>query len=302
MNRSLIIGNRGQDGRLLSEHLLQRGDFVAGIGRGDLDLLDPTAVAGFLRDLAPTHVYYLAAFHQSSQDRQVISDAELFRRSFDTNVHGLVTILEAICRAAPSVRVFYAASSHVFGQPEEMPQTEKTPFRPENIYGISKAAGVEACRYYRNLHGLHVSSGILYNHESPHRKESFVSRKIIKGAVSIARGERQELHLGNLEAAIDWGYAPDFIRAMVSIGESDFASDYIVATGELHTVGEFVETAFQTLGLDWKRHVVVDPQLLTKAQSRLQGDASKLNAKTGWHPSVSFHEMVQLLTFQALHE
>ena len=300
MNRSVIIGHRGQDGRLLGDYLQRRGDFVTGVGHGDLDLLDSAAVSAFLRESAPTHIYYLAAFHHSSEDLQLISDAELFLKSFETHVHGLVTLLEEIRRTALSVQVFYAASSHVFGQPEEVPQTEQTPFRPENIYGISKAAGVEVCRYYRKKHGLHVSCGILYNHESSHRKESFVSRKIIKGAVAIARGERSELQLGNLEAAIDWGYAPDFVRAMVSIAELDSPSDYIVATGELHTVAEFVETAFDTLGLDWEKHVVVNPQLLTKEPLRLQGDISKLNAKTGWHPTVSFHEMVQLLTSQAL--
>jgi GDPmannose 4,6-dehydratase len=300
MNRSVIIGHRGQDGRLLCEYLQRRGDFVTGVGHGDLDLLDSAAVSAFLKESAPTHIYYLAAFHHSSEDLQLISDAELFLKSFETHVHGLVMLLEEIRRAALSVRVFYAASSHVFGQPEEVPQTEKTPFRPKNIYGISKAAGVEVCRYYRKKHGLLVSCGILYNHESSHRKESFVSRKIIKGAVAIARGERSELQLGNLEAAIDWGYAPDFVRAMVSIAELDSPSDYIVATGELHTVAEFVETVFDTLGLDWEKHVVVKPQLLTKEPLRLQGDISKLNAKTGWHPTVSFHEMVQLLTSQAL--
>ena len=302
MNRCVVIGNRGQDGRLLTEYLQARGDPVIGIGRGELDLLNPAAVAEFLKQSDPTHLYYLAAFHHSSEDHQEISDADLFRRSFYTHVQGLVSCLEGIRCVSPSVRLFYAASSHVFGKPDDFPQTEKTPVRPENIYGISKAAGVEACRYYRRRYGLHASCGILYNHESGYRKETFVSRKIIKGALAIARGERKELLLGALDAAIDWGYAPDYVQAMTMIAESDPAEDYIVATGELHTVAEFAEAVFARLGLDWRRYVTVDPLLITKDPSRLLGDASKLREKTGWRPATGFPEMLDLLTAQALHE
>ena len=302
MNRCVVIGSQGQDGRLLTEYLQKRGDIVTGVGRGELDLINPSEVMDFLRTSETSHLYYLPAFHHSSEDRQGISDADLFRRSFETHVQGLVSFLEGIRCVSPATRLFYAASSHVFGKPTDFPQTEKTPFQPENIYGISKAAGVEACRYYRRRYGIYASCGILYNHESGYRKETFVSQKIIKGALAIARGERKELLLGDMDAAIDWGYAPDYVQAMTMITESDTADDYIVATGELHTVSQFVEAVFARLGLDWRRHVVVDPLLITKEPSRLLGDASKLRGKTDWRPTIGFTEMVDLLTTQALHE
>lgn len=302
MKRCVVIGSMGQDGRLLTEYLQKRGDSVIGVGRGELDLLNLAAVMDFLRASDPTHLYYLPAFHHSSEDRQEISDSDLFRRSFDTHVQGLVSFLEGIRSVSPAVRLFYAASSHVFGKTDDFPQTEKTPFQPENIYGISKAAGVEVCRYYRRRYGIHASCGILYNHESGYRKETFVSRKIIKGALAIARGERKELLLGDTDAAIDWGYAPDYVQAMAMIAECDPADDYIVATGELHTVAEFAEAVFTRLGLDWRRYVVVDPLLITKEPSRLLGDASKLRERTGWRPTTGFTETVDQLTTQALHE
>jgi GDPmannose 4,6-dehydratase len=295
MNRCAIIGHKGQDGRILAECLRQEGHIVIGVGRGDLDLLDQMAVEAFLRAECPDHIYYLAAYHHSSEDRLEISDAELFRRSFDTHLHGVVSFLEGIRQVSPTARLFYAASSHVFGRPGDSPQTETTPFSPENIYGISKAAGVEACRFYRRNHRVHASCGILYNHESQYRSEKFVSQKIIQGALAIARGERDRLTLGNLNAAIDWGYAPDFVRAMKHILALDSAGDFIVATGETHTVGEFAELAFSALGLDWRRHVEVNPALLTKTQSLLVGDSTKLKAATGWQPTIDFAKMVMYL-------
>jgi len=295
MNRCVIIGYKGQDGRLLSESLHHEGHEVIGLGRGDLDLLDPKAVLDFLCIKRPDHLYYLAATHHSSEDQVPISDPELFRRSFDLHLHGLVSFLEGIRKGSPDTRLFYAASSHVFGQPKESPQTENTPFHPQNIYGISKVAGVEACRFYRNAYRVHASCGILYNHESSYRAEKFVSQKIIKGALAIARGERDHLTLGNLNASIDWGYAPDFIEAMKQILLLDESGDFIIATGEPHTVGEFVEIAFGELGLNWQQWVKVNPALITKEQSQLVGDSSKLKAATGWQPTLSFTQMVSLL-------
>lgn len=295
MSRCAIIGHKGQDGRLLGESLQQQGHTVIGVGRGDLDLLDVAAVKAFLRTERPDHLYYLAAYHHSSEDRVEISEAELFRLSFDTHLHGLVGCLEGIRQAAPKARLFYAASSHIFGQPEDSPQTELTPFQPQNIYGISKAAGIEACRYYRRTHGTHAACGILYNHESPYRSANFVSQKIIRGALAIARAESDHLTLGNIDAAIDWGYAPDFVEAMTRILALDSAEDFIVATGQTHTVGEFAEQAFAALGLNWRKHVKVNPSLLTKTQSLLVGDSAKLRNATGWQPTIGFSEMVLYL-------
>jgi len=296
MSRSAIIGHKGQDGRILGECLRHAGHAVIGVGRGDLDLSSGDAVESFLREEHPDRIYYLAAYHNSSEARDPIPTAELFRRSFDTHLHGLVSFLEGMRRVLRSARLFYAASSHVFGQPEEdSPQTERTPFRPQTIYGISKAAGVEACRFYRRKHGVHAACGILYNHESAYRAETFVSKKIIRGALAIARGECDRLTLGSLDAAVDWGYAPDYAEAMTRILARDEPDDFIVATGETHTVREFAGLVFDALGLDWRLYVDENPGVIAGTHAALVGDPSKLRAATGWRPTVGFAEMVQLL-------
>ena len=295
MSRCVIIGHNGQDGRLLTESLKKSGHHVIGIGRGDLDLLNAEAVQKFLQKERPDSLYYLAAYHHSSEDLVKISDLELFRHSVEINLQGVISFLEGIRLGSPNTHLFYAASSHIFGQPENSPQTENTPFHPQNVYGISKAAGVEACRYYRRTHGIHASCGILYNHESNYRSEKFVSQKIIRSALAISREESDRLILGDLNAEIDWGYAPDFVEAMIRIVALDKADDFIIATGETHTVIEFVEIAFNELGLNWQSYVEVNSALLTKSQSKLVGDSSKLKAATGWQPTLNFKEMVLLL-------
>jgi GDPmannose 4,6-dehydratase len=303
MNRCAIIGHRGQDGRILSEFLQKRGDRVIGIGRGDLDLTDESAVDAFVKKENPDQIYYLAAFHHSSEDRESMSDAEIFHRSIQVNVSGLIAFLESIKKSANPIRLFYAASSHVFGEATAQPQNEETPFRPTNIYGITKATGIEACRYYREKHGVFTASGILYNHESAFRSVKFVSQKIIRGAVSIFRGQSNSLCLGNLEARIDWGYAPDFIEAMALIIDQSSSDDYVVSTGLSHSVQEFAEKAFSQLGLNWQDHVIVDESLIArKANQLLIGDSSKLRERTLWIPKTSFEDMISIMIKAALHE
>jgi len=303
MSRCAIIGHRGQDGRILSEFLQKRGDRVIGIGRGDLDLTDQTAVDVFLKKEKPDQIYYLAAFHHSSEDRESMSDAEIFHRSIQVHVSGVIAFLESIKKSANPIRLFYAASSHVFGEATVQPQNEETPFRPTNIYGITKAAGIEACRYYREKHGVFASTGILYNHESPFRGTKFVSQKIVLGAVAISRGQSNSLCLGNLEARIDWGYAPDFIEAMALIMNQASSDDYVISTGESHSVREFVERAFSQLGLNWENHVIVDESLIArKAKQMLVGDSSKLRERTHWMPKTSFEDMISIMIKAALHE
>ena len=284
MTTALIVGSAGQDGTLLGEALRGRGTSVRGVTRTSA----MPSLAGV------DEVYYLAAFHHSSED-PLIEPGELFDRSVAVHVTGLVRYLEAIRVQAPRARLFYAASSLIFGEPAESPQTEDTPLRPLCAYGITKTTGLQICRHYRRLHGVYAATGILYNHESPLRAEKFVSKKIVKAAKAIARGERDKLVLGDLSAQIDWGYAPDFVDAMQRILALDAADDFIVATGETHTVQELVELAFAHVGLDWRRHVEENRAVITRPPLVRVGDPSKLARATGWRASTSFPAMVGAL-------
>lgn len=303
MNRCAVIGHKGQDGKILSDLLQNRGGCVIGVGRGDLDLTDLAAVEAFLYKEKPDKIYYLAAFHHSSEDHDDRNDAALFRKSIDVHQVGAISFLEAILKSGNSSRFFYAASSHVFGEPATTPQNEQTPFRPTNIYGITKCAGVEACRFYRRKHGIHASAGILYNHESEFRSSKFVSQKIVRGAVAVSRGKTDFIRLGNLDARTDWGYAPDFVEAMALIMDLPIPDDYVIATGVTHTVREFAEITFTQLGLDWKQHVAVDESLITRKTSELLvGDCAKLRNRTHWLPKTSFKKMISNMIKAALHE
>lgn len=246
----------------------------------------------------PSHVFYLAAHHHSSQDADLAKEAALWKRSVDVQVLGLVNTLEALRLHAPDARLFYAASSHIFGAPADSPQNENTPLIPNNVYGVTKIMGIETCLYYRRQHGLFASVGILYNHESVYRKEKFLSQKIIRGALEIKCGRATQLVLGDLSARVDWGYAPDYIDAMVRILQLPEPGEYVIATGEAHTVQEFVSVVFEHLDLDYKDWVVVDPSIIRKSNTLLIGDAGKLRRETGWTPSLSFPDMVRLLTVQ----
>ena len=295
MSTALVIGAGGQDGRLLTEKLTRDGVRVAGVTRGALDLANPAAVREKVASERPDQIYYLAAHHHSSQDRTP-EPAELFRASFATHVDGLVNVLDAMRLEAPHARLFYAASSHCFGsQPATPLQDDSTPLNPDNVYGITKTAGVHACRFYRAEHGVFASAGFLFNHESPYRRAEFVTTKIIRAAVAITRGSRERLVLGDLSARTDWGWAPDYVDAMTRILALGHPDDFVIATGEPHTVGEFAQLAFAGLGLDWREHVEENPSIITKRKLGLVGDPAKLKAATGWLPTVTFEELVRKL-------
>lgn len=295
MAAALIVGSAGQDGSLLTDQLRARGYAVHGIDLGSGPPLDDAAaIAEHVAAIAPDEVYYLAAYHHSSEDPPV-EPGELFRRSIAVQVTGLVHVLEAVRTRAAKARVFYAGSSLVFGDVAESPQTEATPFRPTDAYGITKTTGIQICLHYRASHGVHASTGILYNHESPLRAPKFLSKKIVNAAWEIKRGTRDKLVLGSLSAEIDMGYAPDFVDAMRRILALDTPDDFIIATGESHSVREFVELAFGQLGLDWQRHVEENRGVITRAPVRRIGNPAKLAAATGWRPTTSFKEMVRTL-------
>lgn len=305
MKKALIIGCKGQDGSLLSEYLIGKEYRVTGIDKDyivndrkeiaqSIDLLNKIEVEALISEVCPDELYYLAACHQSSQDK-VINDLELFEKSFALNVMGLVNVLDALRSSNLLTSVFYASSSLVFGEPDIKPQTEDLPLRPECIYGVTKTSGMHLCYYYRKKYNLNVSVGILYNHESILRPENFLSKKITSSVKRIKAGEQKKIILGDLSALADWGYAPDYVEAMWKILQTGKPETYIVATGQLHSVLDWVTLAFEEVGMDWKEYTIEDKTLITRSRPVLVGNSAKLYLDTGWKPKTSFEEMVKLM-------
>jgi GDPmannose 4,6-dehydratase len=306
--RALITGIGGQDGSYLAELLLEQGYEVFGVVRGsasypnlasirdrveliEADLLDLGSLVRALERTEPGEVYNLAApsFVPVSWE-QPVETAEFA-------AVGCTAMLEAIRAAAPATRFYQATSSEIFGRPEERPQSEETPLRPLTPYGVAKAYAHFITHSYRERYGMHVSSGILYNHESPRRPLEFLPRKVSHAAASISLGLQDSLRLGNLDACRDWGYAGDYVRAMWLMLQQDEPGDYVIATGSLHSVRDLVERAFARVGLDWEEHVEVDESLQRgKAELfDLVGDPTKARERLGWQPQVAFEQLVDLL-------
>lgn len=305
MKKAIIVGNTGQDGTYLSDLLLSKNYELLGIsshsvsgnshGFASLDVLNTGEVGQLTVKVQPDEIYFLAAVHQSSSD-QPIEDGALFQNSLDLNVKAVVNFLEGIRKYAPKAKLFYAASSHVFGNPGISPQDERTPLQPDCIYGITKEAGLRACRFYRENHGVFASVGIFYNHESPIRASKYVSRKIVENAVAIKKKLRSELVLGNLDSQIDWGYAPDYVRAVYGMMQLKQSDDFLISSGSVHTIRDFVEGVFACLDLDWTQFVKINPALITKKQKQnLFGNSTKIRKATGWGPSVDFKGLIKLL-------
>jgi len=306
MKIAIIIGCNGQDGTYLFQKLEKQGYEIIGIGKDvirstlpesiqPVDIVDKKDIYNLLSMYKPDEIYHLAAVHRSSEDIH-FDDAEWFRQSFDVNVCSLINILDGIKKYSEHSRLFYAASSHIFGYPIENVQHEGTTFNPNCIYGITKTTGVHACRFYRENHAIFASVGILYNHESPLRSSKFVSKKIVKAAVAIKNKLQERLIVGNLDANIDWGYAPDYVEAMYRILQLPTPGDFIISSGYSHTVRDFVKGVFEYLDLDWRKYVVEDPRLITKKEKRnLKGDYTKLKSITGWEPTVSFNDLIKII-------
>jgi GDPmannose 4,6-dehydratase len=293
VSTALVTGARGQDGTYLRLLLEERGYEVVGVDRGDVELTDRDAVRALLRETRPRELYNLASatFVPQSWDDPVEA----------ARVSGVAVaaILDAVAAVDPGIRVLQASSAEVFGVPETSPQDESTPRRPTSPYGAAKAFADDLVQVYRAQRGLHASSAILYNHESPLRAPSFLPAKVAHGAKAIAAGTQHELALGNLQARRDWGYAPDYVDAMWRMLQQDAPDDYVIATGEAHTVEELVDAAFRHVGLDWRGHVVVDESLVRPDAALLVGDASKARVRLGWAPTVTFDELVRLLVEEA---
>lgn len=304
MKKAIIIGAKGQDGRILTSYLLNHNYTVLGIDKDSIecsdktpfnlvDILDANSVSFIIKKFLPDEIYYLAAFHHSSENKELMDYSGIWYISFQINVYGLINVLEAI-RAINMqlIKLFYASSCLVYGDAALVPQNEETPFLPNDVYGISKTAGTHVCRLYRKNYGLFVAVGILYNHESLFRSDNFVSQKIIQAALRIKKGEISHFYLGDLSSEIDWGYAPDFVAAMQLILQLDKADDFVIATGQTHMVRDFVGYAFSKLGLDWSNYVREDKLIIKRQRRILRGDFSKLQKMTGWKPSVSFEQMI----------
>ncbi|MBX3448165.1 MAG: GDP-mannose 4,6-dehydratase [Planctomycetaceae bacterium] len=313
MPRALITGITGQDGSYLAEELLERGYEVHGLVRrvaledsrhrlarlhGCLDrlTLHAASLESFaslykaIETVAPDELYHLAA-----QSFVSYSFEDAFS-TFQTNIDGTHFVLEAVRQTHPQCRVYFAGSSEMFGNAAESPQSETTRFSPRSPYGISKVTGYELARNYREAYGMFVSSGILFNHESPRRGFEFVTRKISSHVAGIVHGRTKELRLGNLDAQRDWGFAGDYVQAMWLMLQQSEPRDYVVATGETHTVREFCELAFARANLNWEDYVTTDPNFYRPAEVHtLLGDARKAREELGWAPRVTFQELVDMM-------
>jgi GDPmannose 4,6-dehydratase len=309
VRRALITGIGGQDGSLLAELLLGEGYEVVGLVRPnapryenlaeiearielyEADLLNQTSLAQAVRVARPVEVYNLAApsFVPASWEQPV--------QTAEFAAVGATSLLEALRIVDLNIRFYQASSSEIFGDPDEVPQTEDTPLAPVTPYGVAKAYAHFSARSYRHRYGLFACSGILYNHESPRRPLEFLPRKVAHGAAAVSLGLQEEVVLGDLDARRDWGYAGDYVRAMWLMLQQDEPDDYVVASGETHAVRDLVECAFAHVGLDWREYVRVDPALERGPAElhRLVGDATRARERLGWRPEVNFTELVQLL-------
>ena len=307
--RALITGVTGQDGSYLAEFLLEQGYEVVGMVRRSStlnferishiqdrltlvagDLLDEVSLISLLRDHRPEEVYNLAAqsFVQTSWSQPVLTG--------ETTALGVTRLLDAIRTVDPEIRFYQASSSEMFGKVQEVPQRESTPFYPRSPYGVAKVYGHWITVNYRESYDLHASSGMLFNHESPRRGLEFVTRKVTHGAARIACGLADKLPLGNLDSQRDWGYAADYVRAMWLMLQQDAPDDFVVATGETHSVRELCEHAFSAAGLDWEQHVIIDEKFLRPAEvDLLVGDPSKAHGVLGWQRELDFPGLVTMM-------
>ena len=316
MKKALVTGITGQDGSYLTELLISKGYMVHGIIRrsssfntaridhiyrdlheGEVrmklkygDLTDGSYISNIISDIQPDEVYNLGA----QSHVRVSFDQPIF--TVDVNSLGTLKLLEAIRRTNPKIKYYQASSSEMFGKVMEIPQNEKTPFHPRSPYACAKVFSHYQTVNYREAYNLFACSGILFNHESPRRGETFVTRKITRAATRIKLGLQNKLYLGNLDAKRDWGYAGDYVKAMWLMLQQDEPGDFVICTGECHSIREFLNEAFGLLDLDWQEFVEIDPRYYRPAEvDLLQGDHSKATKLLGWEPEVTFRELVKIM-------
>ncbi len=306
---ALITGITGQDGSYLAEFLLSKGYTVYGLVRRSSvqkfdniahikdhielvqgDLTDQNSLNFVIKEINPDEVYNLGAqsFVPTSWNQPILTA--------DITALGVTRLLEAIRLTNPNIKFYQASSSEMFGKVRETPQNEKTPFYPRSPYGVAKVYGHFITINYRESYNIFACSGILFNHESPRRGLEFVTRKVTHAAARIKLGLQKELKMGNLDAKRDWGFARDYVQAMWLMMQQEKADDYVIATGETHSIRELLEIAFSHVGLDYKNHVVMDPQFLRPAEVELLcGNAAKAEKVLGWKPKVGFKELVEMM-------
>jgi GDPmannose 4,6-dehydratase len=309
MKKALITGITGQDGSYLADLLLEQGYHVYGMmrrsstetseriehlkGKIDIlqaDLLDELSLMSMMEESQPDEIYNLAAmsFVPTSWQQPVLTG--------EFTGIGVVKMLEALRRVCPKAKFYQASSSEMFGKVREVPQTESTPFYPRSPYGVAKAYGHYITVNYRESYDLFAVSGILFNHESPRRGKEFVTRKVTDAAARIKLGLQDELRMGNLDAKRDWGFAGDYVKAMWLMLQQEQADDYVISTGTEHSVHQLVEIAFDRAGLDWEKHVVIDPKFIRPAEvDRLLGDCSKAKKVLNWEPEVDFKQLIEMM-------
>jgi GDPmannose 4,6-dehydratase len=307
--RALITGITGQDGSYLAELLLEKGYDVYGMVRRSsapnlwriqhivdrlvlkpADLLDQLSLLRLVDEVRPAEIYNLAAmsFVPASWDQPMLTG--------EFNAQGVTRLLDAVRQVDAGIRIYQASSSEMFGKVREVPQTEQTPFYPRSPYGVSKVFAHYITVNYRESYNLFAVSGMLFNHESPRRGLEFVTRKVTDGVARIKLGLADTLPIGNVDAQRDWGFAGDYVRAMWMMLQQDRPDDYVIASGVSHSVRELLEIAFARVGLDWQKHVRVDPALLRPAEvDHLLGDPAKARAELGWTPSVDFKQLVEMM-------
>src|SRR5438874_13701207 len=307
--RAIITGITGQDGSYLAELLLSKGYEVVGTVRRasapnfwrvqhlldritikPADLLDQLSIIRLVDEVRPSELYNLAAmsFVPASWDQPMLTG--------EFNAQGVTRVLEAIRHVDSSIKIYQASSSEMFGKVRQIPQSELTPFYPRSPYGVSKVFAHYITVNYRESYGMFACSGILFNHESPRRGLEFVTRKVTDGVARIKIGLADHLNLGNLDACRDWGFAGDYVRAMWMMLQQDRPDDYVIATGVSHSVRDLVEIAFAHAGLDWQKHVKIDPALLRPAEvDHLLGDPAKARAELKWSPTVNFKQLVEMM-------
>jgi GDPmannose 4,6-dehydratase len=307
-NVAIIVGDRGQDGTLLRLSLEKQGIQVLGISRRHLSstnsiptlgdafsVINTQQVSALIASQKPREVYYLAAHHVSSEQDGLDNSPAEYEKFHQVHVVGLLNFLWAIRNHSPNSRLFYAASSLVYSGIDGPIQSEESLLSPTGFYGLTKAQGILICRDFRHTYNIFVTTGILYNHESVYRSDRFLSKKLIKAALRISMGLQSEVKVGDLSAEIDWGYAPDYVAAFQMALRNDTPDDFIVASGESHSVAEFAQLVFEYFDLDYTKYVTEDRSILKRNALRKTGNNTKLKELTGWVPTLGFKCMVRQL-------
>lgn len=306
MKKIVIVGSKGQDGQLLYNLYNDSNFGIIGIDIKHIqctnievttlvNIDNKAQVFNLIQKVQPDFIYYLAAFHHSSED-EIESSLGLINNSYKINVSSYLNFLEGIRLFSKNTRIFYPASSHIFGHPIDPIQDETTCFDPETPYAITKLDGLLLSRYYREYLSIFSSVGILYNHESPFRSENFITKRIVQTAIDIKNKKRNKLVIGNINARIDLGYAGDYVSAMRKILELSHPDEFIVASGKTIELKEFISAVFDQLNLDWTKYIVENPQLLQrKSTNKLCGNPNKLKRITGWEPSTSLREIARIM-------